>query len=199
VAILGALTTTALAVLYAGQAVPGRLDRWAGPWLEHSALVGRRPALILDFLGNHAGAALMLAFLVAICALWGGLRPTLLAVVAPAATIAATTLAKPVIGRTIHGGYLSYPSGHTALFTAVAYILALLTVRELRLGQPPAVPVILAAAGVAGVGMAWAQAGLGAHYLTDTIGGLGAALAIVPATAWLIDRSAGRNAGGART
>jgi undecaprenyl-diphosphatase len=155
--------------------------------------------LILDFLGNHLGAALMLASLVAICAVWGRWRLTLLAVAGPAATIAVTTLAKPVVGRTIHGGYLSYPSGHTALFAAVGYILALLAVRELRLGRLAAMLVILGAAGAAGVAMGWAEAGLTAHYLTDTIGGLGAALAIVPATAWLIDRSARWTAGGART
>jgi membrane-associated phospholipid phosphatase len=191
VAVLGVLTAAALAVLYSGQTGPGRLDRWAGPWLEHSAFVGRRPALYLDLLGNHPGAALMITSLVAVCAVWRDWRLTLLAVAGPGATIAMTTVAKPVIGRTIHGGYLSYPSGHTALFTAVAYVLALLVARRLRLGRLPAMLVILGAAGAAGVAMAWAEAGLTAHYLTDTIGGLGAAAAIVPATAWLIDLSAG--------
>jgi membrane-associated phospholipid phosphatase len=46
------------------------------------------------------------------------------------------------------------------------------------------VPLLAAAA------MAWAQVLLNAHYPTDTVGGFCAALAVVPAVAWTIDRVA---------
>jgi undecaprenyl-diphosphatase len=40
--------------------------------------------------------------------------------------------------------------------------------------------------------MGWAQVGLGAHYPTDVLGGWCTALAVIPATAWLVDRTADR-------
>jgi undecaprenyl-diphosphatase len=36
--------------------------------------------------------------------------------------------------------------------------------------------------------MAWAQIDLTAHYPTDTIGGFGTALLVIPATALLVDK-----------
>jgi undecaprenyl-diphosphatase len=46
--------------------------------------------------------------------------------------------------------------------------------------------------------MGWAQVALGAHYPTDVLGGWCTALAVVPATAWLVDRIADRMADVAR-
>jgi len=43
--------------------------------------------------------------------------------------------------------------------------------------------------------MAWSQVALGTHYPTDTIGGFCTAMAVVPATAWLVDWFAGRRPG----
>ena len=37
--------------------------------------------------------------------------------------------------------------------------------------------------------MAWSQIALSTHYPTDTLGGFCAALAVVPAVAWLVDRA----------
>jgi undecaprenyl-diphosphatase len=51
---------------------------------------------------------------------------------------------------------------------------------------------VLAAGLVAGAIMGWAEVGLGAHYPTDALGGWCTALAVIPATAWLVDRTADR-------
>lgn len=51
---------------------------------------------------------------------------------------------------------------------------------------------MLGSALVAGAAMGWAQVGLGAHYPTDVLGGWCTALAVIPATAWLLDRIADR-------
>jgi undecaprenyl-diphosphatase len=40
--------------------------------------------------------------------------------------------------------------------------------------------------------MGWAQVVLGAHYATDALGGWCTALVVIPATAWLVDRTADR-------
>jgi undecaprenyl-diphosphatase len=47
---------------------------------------------------------------------------------------------------------------------------------------------VLGLAVVGGAVMAWAQIDLTAHYPTDTIGGFGTALLVIPATALLIDK-----------
>jgi undecaprenyl-diphosphatase len=51
---------------------------------------------------------------------------------------------------------------------------------------------ILSGTAAAGATMAWAQVTLTMHYPTDTIGGFCTAMAILPATALLVDAFAGR-------
>jgi membrane-associated phospholipid phosphatase len=106
--------------------------------------------------------------------------------------VAVTTVVKPIVGRTIHGEFLSYPSGHTALATALALVIGLVVADRLGLGRVAAVVLVVGLALVAGVAMGWAEVALGAHYPTDAVGGFCAALAAVPATAWLVDRVAER-------
>jgi undecaprenyl-diphosphatase len=59
-----------------------------------------------------------------------------------------------------------------------------------RLSTGAALALLYGVAFAVGLLAAWAQAGLTAHYATDTVGGWCTALAVVPATAWLIDRTA---------
>jgi membrane-associated phospholipid phosphatase len=165
-------------------AVLPSIDGVRPPW--------RYVALVIDFGGEPVGATILVAVLALVCFLVHRIRAAVLTVLGVAVTVAVTTLLKPIIGRTIHGEFLSYPSGHTALATALALVIALLMADRLGLSRAPAVVLVLALALVAGVAMGWAEVALGAHYPTDAVGGFCAALAAVPATALVVDRAAER-------
>ncbi len=192
-AVLAALVVVVLGVLYADEGEPGMVDAriWAAvdgmrqPW--------RNVALATDFLGEPVGAATLVAATVTGCLLLRRPRAALLVVVGAGMTVGTTKLLKSLVGRTIHGeDNLSYPSGHTAFLTALALVVALLATGRLGLGRTAGTSLVLAAALVAGAAMGWAQVALGAHYPTDVLGGWCTALAVIPATAWLVDRMADR-------
>jgi len=194
IAVLAALVVGALGVLYSGHSEPGAVDRWIiQPTADSLGPPWRRVALALDFLGEPVGAAALIVAAVAGCLLLRRPRAAVLVVAGAAMTVGTATLLKHLVGRTIHGaGNLSYPSGHTAFFTALALMAALLATRRLGLGRTAGPSFVLASALVAGAAMGWAQVGLGAHYPTDVLGGWCTALAVIPATAWLVDRIADR-------
>lgn len=194
IAVLAALVVVVLAGLYAGDSKPGGVDRWI---IEPTADSVRPPwrylALATDFLGEPAGAAMLVVAVVAGCLLLRCPRAAVFVVAGAGLTVGTATLLKTLVGRTIHGdGNLSYPSGHTAFLTALALIVALLATGRLGLGRAAGTSLVLAAALVAGAAMGWAQVALGAHYPTDVLGGWCTALAVIPSTAWLIDRMADR-------
>ncbi|MEV7003000.1 phosphatase PAP2 family protein [Streptomyces sp. NPDC093982] len=196
IAVLAALVVVVLGVLYAGRDGPGMVDKWfVQPMAE-----GVRPpwwnvALATDFLGEPAGAATLVVAAVTGCLLLRRPRAAVLVGAGAGMTVVSTILLKPVVGRTIHDGNLSYPSGHTAFLTAFVLVVALLATGRLGLGRTTGTLFVLAAALVAGVAMGWAQVTLGAHYPTDVLGGWCTALAVVPATAWLVDTMADRLVG----
>ncbi|MFD9358049.1 phosphatase PAP2 family protein [Streptomyces sp. NPDC060031] len=192
IAALAALMVGVLGILYAGHSRPGMVDVWI-----QSAVDGVRPpwrhvALAMDFMGEPAGAATLVVATVSGCLLLRRPRAAVLVVVGVGMAVGAATLLKHLVGRTIHGGYLSYPSGHTAFLTAFALVVALLATGRLGLVRTAGTLLVLAAALVAGAAMGWAQVALGAHYPTDVLGGWCTALAVIPATAWLVDRTADR-------
>ncbi|WP_240137606.1 phosphatase PAP2 family protein [Streptomyces sp. MUM 178J] len=192
IAVFAALAVVVLGVLYSGDSKPGRVDTrvWAAvggvgpPW--------RNAALATDFLGEPVGAAVLVVATVTGCLLLRRPRAAVLVVVGVGMSVGTTTMLKFLVGRTIHGGHLSYPSGHTAFATALALVAALLATGRFGLGRSAGMLLVLAAALVAGAAMGWAQLALGAHYPTDVLGGWCTALAVMPATAWLVDRTADR-------
>ncbi|WP_345654438.1 phosphatase PAP2 family protein [Streptomyces siamensis] len=196
VAALAAPVVAVIGVLYAGHSRPGRVDRWViRPTADSVRPPWRYVALALDFLGEPVGAVMLVVAAVAGCLLLRRPRAAVLVVSGAALTVGTATLLKSLVGRTIHGdGNLSYPSGHTAFATALAFVVALLATDRLGLGRTAGTSLVLAAALVAGAAMGWAQVALGAHYPTDVLGGWCTALAVMPPTAWLVDRTADRRA-----
>ncbi|MET9684153.1 phosphatase PAP2 family protein [Streptomyces coeruleorubidus] len=192
IAALAALVVVVLGVLYAGHSEPGRVDRWVvQPTADSVRPPWRRVALATDFLGEPAGAAMLVVAAVAGCLLLRQPRAAVFTVAGAVLAVGTTKVLKSLVGRTIHGdGNLSYPSGHTAFLTALALMVALLAAGRLGLGRTAGTSLVLAAALVAGAAMGWAQVALGAHYPTDVIGGWCTALAVIPATAWLVDQVA---------
>jgi len=189
---IAALVSAVLAAHYSGEIAAGWLDRRAETEVKSLLPQPGSGALLIDLLGQPLVTVVLAALLAATCLILGRRRLAVVAVAGPGLTGVATTVLKPVIGRTIHGSDLSYPSGHTAAATVSALIVMLLVVDLLRAERLPSVLLILAVAGAAGATMAWSQVALGAHYPTDTIGGFCTAMAVVPATALLVDWFAAR-------
>ncbi|MFB6783835.1 phosphatase PAP2 family protein [Streptomyces sp. NPDC056352] len=192
IAALAALVVVVLGILYAGRSEPGSVDVWIQSAVDGVRSPWRNIALAMDFLGEPVGAATLVVATVTGCLLLRRPRAAVLIVAGVAMAVGAATLLKHLVGRTIHGDNLSYPSGHTAFLTALALVVALLATGLLGLGRTAGTLLVLAAALVAGAAMGWAQVALGAHYPTDVLGGWCTALAVIPATAWLVDRMADR-------
>ncbi|MEU0804824.1 phosphatase PAP2 family protein [Streptomyces sp. NPDC005970] len=190
VAALAGLVVVVLGVRYADDSKPGMVDARIGAAVDGVGPPWRHVALATDFLGEPGGAAMLVVATVTGCLLLRRPRAAVLVVVGVGMAVGTATLLKSLVGRTIHDGNLSYPSGHTAFLTALALVVALLATGRLGLGRTAGTSLVLAAALVAGAAMGWAQVALGAHYPTDVLGGWCTALAVIPATAWLVDRTA---------
>jgi membrane-associated phospholipid phosphatase len=178
-----AIALVVLGFVFAGQSVGASVDLGIRSYLRTLGEPWHQIALVVDWTGEPVGAAVVLTTIVIVFLRRGNRRAAVLAVVGPAVAIAVTMGMKPLVGRTINDGFLSFPSGHTACATAFALVVTLATG---RLWLTAVVTVLAAAA------MAWAQVLLNAHYPTDTIGGFCAALAVVPVVAWTIDLVADR-------
>ena len=183
-AVLATVALVVMGFLYAGQSVGAAVDAGIRDELREVGSPWRQLALVVDWLAEPVGAVVVLATLLIILLRAGNRRGAMLAVAAPAVAVALTTGMKPLVGRTINDGFLSFPSGHTAFLTTCAFVAMLVVARAGLL----VLTVVTVAAAVA---MAWAQVLLNAHYPTDTLGGFCAALAVVPAVAWVSDRVPG--------
>ncbi|WP_326956127.1 MULTISPECIES: phosphatase PAP2 family protein [unclassified Amycolatopsis] len=194
-AMSGALATAvlvALGILHFHDSGLTGIDAAVLPSLDGVRPPWRYVALVFDFGGEPVGSTILVALVALLGFLAHRVRIAVLTVVGVLATVAVTTVLKPIVGRTIHGEFLSYPSGHTAMATALALVIGLLVADRLHLGRTAGVLLMLVLAAVAGIAMGWAEVSLGAHYPTDAIGGFCAALAVVPAMAWAVDRVADR-------
>lgn len=190
VAVLATLVVVTLGLTVAGDSAPASFDRAVRQELEISTTVESSWALAVDFAGEPVGLAVLVALVVGVSLILRRPRVAVLVVLGTGLTISVTSALKPLVGRTIHDIYLSYPSGHTASATAVAMSAVLLVWQ--RLSRAAALALLYGVAFVVGAAAAWAQSSLVAHYPSDTVGGWCTALAVVPATALLIDYAAAR-------
>lgn len=185
--VAGVLAATVLSALTAVYVSGHRLwptDGVEGPAIEPPL---RALAVAVDALGEPFGAVVVIPSLAAVCWLLGHRRLAALAVAGPVLTVAVTSALKPLTGRVIHGDNLAFPSGHTGMLTAVGLVGGLLVGSRITANRRKAAVVAVGSALACGVAMGWAQTVLVSHHLTDTVGGLCAALVVVPATGWAID------------
>lgn len=187
VAVFATLVLALLGFGYAGAATASGVDNAVQRWLEQPGFSWYLLAKVLDSAGEPVGAVLVLAALSTACLLLRRPRWVTLAIFGPTLAVAATMLLKPLVGRTINGGHLAFPSGHTAFATAVALVAALLLTDAFELGRVIGLCLVLATGFAAALAMGWAQVVLDSHYPTDAVGGWCTALVVVPLTGWLLE------------
>lgn len=187
-ALLGLLLLVVPALIFAGDTSASRLDTAAKAFvLEHAPAGSWDIIRGLDWLGEPIGRALLLIAVTLACLAAGRRALAITAAVSIATISVLATALKPLVGRRIHEGFLSYPSGHSAALTAAAMIVGLLVADVFVLRSVASTAVILGITIIGGALTAWAQINLDAHYPTDTVGGFGCALLVVPVTASLVD------------
>ncbi|MCA1683398.1 MAG: hypothetical protein LC685_05375 [Actinobacteria bacterium] len=185
---LAALGFLVFAARYADSAKAGRLDTHIENMVNAFAL-DKYPVLSVVSLGNPLPVATAALALSGLSLMLGRRRLAVLAILGPSLTGVATTVFKPLIGRTLYG-YFIYPSGHEGAATALGLVSALLLVNVLRTGPWLSASLLAAGAVVTGGGMAVALVAVGFHYPTDTVGGFCTAVAVVLGTALVLERLA---------
>lgn len=194
VALLAAALLAALAVHYAGESRPSRIDRHIDGWFHAHLGAHLRVAHDVANLANVPAAGVLIAALAVACLLRGWRRGAVLAVVGPTLAGAITQyLLKPLVDRTISGG-LAFPSGHTTGAVGIALVVVILALRA-RLRRPARIALIIVAV-VYAVGIPIALIVGHFHYATDTVGGACVASATVLAVALAVDALSSRTAAG---
>lgn len=186
---MSGLVVAALGLLFSGQRTGSAFDENVY-WAVYKQFVGERGLLQAMLVPTEPVLLVVVIGLIVMVAI-ARHRPRLaiLAVAGPSlASLLSSPILKPLFDRTINNGSLAYPSGHTTGMVAVLTVLVLATVSTRRSWT------ILAVVGallIAGIGTT-ALVGMKFHYVTDTFGGAGVAVAVVLTTALVIDRVADR-------
>ncbi|MFJ8910299.1 phosphatase PAP2 family protein [Amycolatopsis sp. NPDC102389] len=186
--VFGFVVALVLGLRYAGTSHTAGLDALVLPVVDRVEGPLWYLATAIDFAGEPVGAVVVIALFGWLCLRHRRSRTAILMLAASAVTVALTSGLKPLTGRLIHGEFLSYPSGHTAFAVTVATVVALLVIDVRGLGTGGSVAVLVGLDAFAGLAMGWAEVALGAHYPTDTFGGFGVAVAVVPVVGWVVDR-----------
>lgn len=185
---LAALVVGVLAARYAGGSQAGRLDTHIEALVDALTPVKGSEVSDLVILGDPLPVIMAAFALAGICLILGRYRLAALAIIGPGLTGVATTMIKPLIGRTIEGGGFIYPSSHAGAATALGLVAALLLVNVLRPGPWVSAALLAAGALMAGGSMAVAVVAGRFHYPTDAAGGFCTAVVVVLGTALLLER-----------
>ncbi|GJF07471.1 membrane protein [Pseudonocardia sp. D17] len=185
-AVCGVLVV-AQAVLYAGTSAPGTADAAVTAWVQEQVPMSYPVAFAIDAVGMPWVASGLAAVVALACLLTGRRRGALLACLGPALAVAVTSALKPLMDRTIHGDNLAFPSGHTAVATAIGATAFIALAGATRLRPATALAVAVGGTVVCGAVMAVSQVFLTAHYPSDTLGGFAIAVCAVVVTGWGVD------------
>jgi membrane-associated phospholipid phosphatase len=159
-------------------------DTWAArPLFAHISELDGARLLNLSSPALSVGGLAVVAVLAALVRHWALVA---LATVGPAVAIVATEeVLKPIVHRTMAGGFGAYPSGHETGLVSLLVVLLLVLTRA---------PFSRAVKSLVAIGLVlWAVVGaIGLvrghyHFPTDTIGGMGVAVACVLSVALSID------------
>lgn len=185
------VVTVALGVWFAGAGSAGRLDTALMDWVHAVAGDKGRVAELLVWPSSPPVVYAVMAATVVFALCMRRWELAALAVVGPALAVALVELVgKPLVHRHL-SGYLSYPSGHTVSTVSVLTVAMVGLATGARIGlRVLALLIWLVITGAVMVGLV----AMNYHYATDTVGGLGVALGIVPPLAILTDVAAIRRA-----
>jgi membrane-associated phospholipid phosphatase len=187
-AVLAAGVVSVLALRYAGDSVPGRVDGHLDRAVDAVAGGGHRVARLVTLFGTPSFVAVAATGIALGCLLSGRPRAAVLAVAGPGLTGLLTTIGKPLVDRTIgDDGGLAFPSGHTGGATSLALVVGLLAAAALGLGASGTAVLAATCAVVGGGAVGTGMIVLGIHYPTDVVGGFCTAVAAVLVVALALD------------
>jgi membrane-associated phospholipid phosphatase len=186
--VLAVLATALIAgLVWHSHQLPG-LDAWIEDRL--GARTDRQFQLAGEVANGLRGLT-VLGVLATAAAAWVVLRrwnAVALALLAPAGTLAAELLLKPLVARRAPGSTtFHYPSGHVAVTTALAVSLVLLV--RLAWARTTVRRATIVATSLLVIAMALAVLVATAHLFSDVVGGVATGVAVTLAAAWLLDRS----------
>lgn len=187
VAIVGGAALIFFGFAYAGVAGPSRLDAHVEALVQQFLTPHQRELRAFVRLGGPP--AVVSASVILAVSSFLARRPqlALVAAIGPPAAGLVTIALKPVIARTLEGGY-ALPSGHTAGVTAVATATALLFVSFARSGRIIAIAMLgLLGVSTTGATMSLALVTNDLHFFTDTVAGFCTGLVTVLTTALAVD------------